>query len=136
MKHVRFGEVTIVEIENISKYLKWDSSLSESLIRNIRLLSIIKKQYNEKKRLKDLSDIIKMICSHDDIESVDLHLKRGNTDIFFNDLYGIMRIVLDRYSKKYTLNCTGDKTFICFNDDVETHLFGEDMELEIVSMVD
>ena len=61
MNRVHFGENTIIEIENISKYLKWNSSFSESLIRNIRLLSLIKSKYTKNRRLKDLSDIIKII---------------------------------------------------------------------------
>ena len=131
MKKVRFGENTIIEVENISKYLKWNSSFSESLIRNIRLLSLLKNKYTENRRLKDLSDIIKMICEHADLKSIDIILKRNDNDLFFKDFSCIMKIVMDTYSLEYTLNY-GCKNEFHFNDEFEDHFFGEDMEYMMI----
>ena len=130
MKKVSFGENTIIEVENISKYLKWNS-FSESIIRNIGLLSSIKDNYKENRSLRDLYDIINIICEHVDLKSIDIILKRNDDDLFFKDFSGIMKSVINTYSLEYTLNY-GSKNEFHFNDEFEDHFFKEDMKYTMI----
>ena len=128
MKKVHFGDINIINVMNISNYMEWISSPSEIFSRNLKLLSIIKKKYGINRRIHDLSDIIKNICSSEYIESVDITI--GDTDdIFFKDLVHILNIVMNKYGKNINIYYNIHKeTLFNFNDGLSNPSFGETLE--------
>lgn len=122
MKKVRFGKDTIIPIDNISKYLSWESSFNERLLRHLEGLSYVREMYNEKRNTPLLIYHLNMICSHEDVYHVDIYLKRETSEQFMLDLANNMELV---FSCKSSSVHIGDKTLFCFLDGFSNPIFDE-----------
>jgi len=114
MKSVRFGENSVIIVENISKYLLWPSSFIQTIEVSSHILSDLREIHNEKPKLDLIYKICENMVDHDDVYHVDIHLKNNNTEKFITTFVSFIECVFN--SSKTCSIIISNKNILYFKD--------------------
>lgn len=129
MKSLTFGKTEIIKVENISKYLLWNSSFYMTLIRCLENISFTREIYNEKRHMNRIVNTVSDICNHDDVYHVDIYIDKGNKEDFITDLSNIMELTFGAAKSSNVI--ISNKTKFCFEDGYSNPCFDENFMIDV-----